>query len=295
MPHPDMPVPVVPDTDDTPPLAALTEAERAALAADAADAPDAAEPAPALGPEPTARPTPQPTPAPAPEARDPRLLLARIAEARTALAGRLEDGAISARDYAAGLDRLYAAQRAIEGAVMRAAITAEVEQRRDEEGRAESWGEDVAAFLDRHPAYAGQPVLYQALDRAVRVVAADAAQRGEPVDGAEILERAHRTIAAAIAAQQGAAQPGGVQPGVEAAAPLPPAPLPPTPPPHAPLPPRRAPLPPTLGRVPAAETADVSGGRYAVLERLAGADPAAYEAALARMSDAERADLDARY
>jgi hypothetical protein len=47
-------------------------------------------------------------------------------------------------------------------------------------------------------------------------------------------------------------------------------------------------LPPTLRSVPAAESADTSGNRFAALDRLLETDPMAHEEALAKMSRADR-------
>ena len=47
-------------------------------------------------------------------------------------------------------------------------------------------------------------------------------------------------------------------------------------------------LPPNLARVPASESNDTSGGRFASLDRLAATDPMAYEDKLMALSDADR-------
>ena len=47
-------------------------------------------------------------------------------------------------------------------------------------------------------------------------------------------------------------------------------------------------VPPNLGKVPAATANDTDDGKFAHLDRLAESDPLAFEAALAKMSDAQR-------
>ena len=47
-------------------------------------------------------------------------------------------------------------------------------------------------------------------------------------------------------------------------------------------------VPPNLGKVPASTANDTDDGKFAHLDRLAESDPLAFEAALAKMSDAQR-------
>jgi hypothetical protein len=61
---------------------------------------------------------------------------------------------------------------------------------------------------------------------------------------------------------------------------------------QAPAPKAQRNIPPTLARVPAAESENLDGGKFATLDRLAAMDPAAYEAAVAKMSEAERAQFE---
>lgn len=195
----------------------------------------------------------------APEDADAKL--AEIATKKDELLSQFDDGDITAKEYQQQLDALGKQEREIERAVDKAALAAEMEQQRQQN----EWIATVNAFIDSNSQYKDNPRLYRALDQEVRDIAVT--PEAANWSGRQILEKAHANLAEAFGFAK--EQP---KPAVEAAAAAKPAPQ----------------IPPTLGRVPAADINDAAGGKYAALDRLADTDPAAYEEAIAKLSDAER-------
>ena len=184
-----------------------------------------------------------------------------IATAKDALIAQFDDGDITAKEYQQQLDALAKQEREIERAVERSALAAEMEQQRLKN----EWAETVNAFIEINDVYnpTTNPRMYRALDQEVRDVAGS--PEAKTMTGAQILAKAHENLAQAFGFEAKKEAPAGKV--------------------------RRVPkpdLPPSLDKVPAAETLDVTSGKYGALDRLASTNPLAYEEALMKMSDRER-------
>lgn len=242
-----------------------------------ADPADPADPAPAEEPaDPPADPAPAEPPVPA-EApvfvaevpADAEAKLADIASKKEALITQFDDGDITAKEYQKELDGLMKEERQIELAVHEAQLASKMEQQRQQN----EWTATVNGFITENPRYNPQtsPRMYQMLDMEVRAVASsdEFKSRTDSTAGRLILQRAHENLAKELGFE---AKPAGQQPAAkEKAKPVP-----------------KPELPPSLHSAPAAEANDVTGGKYAVLDRLASTDPLAYEERLMKLSDAER-------
>lgn len=184
-----------------------------------------------------------------------------IATAKDALIAQFDDGDITAKEYQQQLDALAKQEREIERAVERSALAAEMEQQRLKN----EWAATVNAFIEINDVYnpTTNPRMYRALDQEVRDVAGS--PEAKTMTGAQILAKAHDNLAQAFGFEAKKEAPAGKV--------------------------RRVPkpdLPPSLDKVPAAETLDVTSGKYGALDRLASTNPLAYEEALMKMSDRER-------
>lgn len=184
-----------------------------------------------------------------------------IATAKDALISQFDDGDITAKEYQQQLDALAKQEREIERAVERSALAAEMEQQRLKN----EWAATVNAFIEINDVYnpTTNPRMYRALDQEVRDVAGS--PEAKTMTGAQILAKAHENLAQAFGFEAKKEAPAGKV--------------------------RRVPkpdLPPSLDKVPAAETLDVTSGKYGALDRLASTNPLAYEEALMKMSDRER-------
>ncbi|ARV77110.1 hypothetical protein SKUL_11 [Pseudomonas phage Skulduggery] len=144
----------------------------------------------------------------------------------------------------------------------------------------QAWYDDVGKYMNKHKGIGTSNLKLQAFDYALRQITGDEANQG--LTNEQLLEKAHKQWAEEL--------------GITLDAPAP------TPKPNGEQqqqqqqPPERddkgkftaPPAVKTLGGLPNAEQVDTSDGKYAVLDRLADSDPLAFEAALMRMSDAER-------
>jgi len=183
--------------------------------------------------------------------------LKAIATEKEDLITKFDDGEITAKEYQQQLDALAKQEREIERALERAALAAEMEQQRLKN----EWTATVNAFIESNPVYKENARLYRALDQEVRDVANS--EEGKTMSGARILAKAHENLAQAFGFAAKSADKG------KSAAP-------------------KADLPPSLHGVPAADANDVTGGKYAALDRLASTNPIAYEEALMKLPDSER-------
>jgi hypothetical protein len=170
---------------------------------------------------------------------------------------KFDDGEITAKEYQKELDTLAKQEREIELAMHKAQLAQEMEQQRLKN----EWQATVNSFIDANPVYKDNQRLYRALDQEVRDVASS--EEGKAMSGAKILAKAHENLMAAF----NLAKP---QPSTDK-------PKPPKPD-----------VPPSLHGVPAADANDVSGGKYAALDRLASTNPIAYEEALMKLPEEER-------
>lgn len=183
------------------------------------------------------------------------------------LASKFDDGDITAKDYQKQLDALNKQEREIEREVFKAQLAQEMEQQRQKN----EWARDVKDFLGKHPEYSKSKVLYGTLDNLVKEIARDPSNVS--LSGSEILAKAHEQVQEALGVFGVKQQPELEQKPVSKAKAAKKA---------------RPELPPTLGTLPAAEINDTAGGKFAVLDRMADADPIRFEEELGKLSEAER-------
>jgi hypothetical protein len=234
----------------------------AAPANDGAAAPAAAAAEQEAAPQPQVQQSAPVLVVPVPE--DVEARLGAVAAQKEKLAEDFDNGDITAKEYQQQLDVANKAERAIEREVDEAQLAAKMENQRQQN----EWGATVGAFIAENKVYdpAANPRMHRALDQEVRDVATlpEFQGRTDAAAGREILARAHKNLTEAFGLK-----------APEAAAP---------PKPGQPVVPKPA-LPPTIGKLPAAEISD-TGGKFAHLDRLQ-SNPDAYEAALAKLSEAE--------
>lgn len=195
---------------------------------------------------------------------DAQAKLADIATKKTDLVTRFDDGDITTKEYQQELDALNKAEREIEFAIHETKLAEKMEQQRLQN----EWTATVNAFIGANDRYdpVKNPRMYQMLDMEVRAVAGT--EEAKAMTGAQILRKAHENLAEAFGFADEQKQTPAQQQGKKTAA--------------------KPALPPSLDKVPAADTPDMSQGRFAGLDRLAQTNPIAYEEALMKLSDSER-------
>lgn len=281
-------LPAVPDDERSAvdPNTLLSDEERAALAVGDDDDDDdgeggAAEQQPEkaareAAPETVTTPA-EPTPSAAEEAarREPAPILrvdvppdladkiaANKAE-RAALRKQFDEGDIASSDFFAKIDDLDDARRQLDSIVLQAEISQKMAA-----GQAnEAWFQRCDNFLAAHPEIGATDLRYSTFDHVLRQITGSAEHAKLSPDAK--LELALKTWRDELGLPDtGAAQ----QPGK----------------------PKRVVV-PTLGKLPAATNDGVGDdGKFSVLDNLIERDPIAYETALARMSDHDRAEYLAR-
>jgi len=186
--------------------------------------------------------------------------LAEIATKKDALLTQFDDGDITAREYQKQLDALAKEERQIEFQQHEASLASKLEQQRLQN----EWTSTCNSFVETHPIYKNNDRLYRALDAEVRELAA----KPETANwtGQRFLDEAHNNLKTAFGFAEAETGKPQAKPKYD----------------------QTASLPPNLSKVPSAEIESTTGGKYAVLDRLASTDPLGYEAALERMSEAER-------
>lgn len=189
--------------------------------------------------------------------------LSGIAEQKTELRKKYNEGDIDFDEYEQERDKLDEQRRQLEQAQFKSTIAQEM--------REDRWiNRDVANFMQSHPEYEAGSPLYSMLDAEVRKLQGEYDAEGkDPLDPA-ILDKAHETIMASLSKFTGAK-------GAEQEAPKGKSKIP-----------SKRDVPPTLNNVPAADTEDMDGGRWAHMDRLMEKDPIAFEEKLAGMSDDDR-------
>lgn len=195
-------------------------------------------------------------------------IISAISAEEDALAQKFDDGDITAREYRDGLNKLSNQRDEIRWDQRKADLAREME----DTAKANAWQREVQDFMTTTAANITKSHAQMvAFDDIVKKVTADPANLNLS-DRAQ-LEKAYKIYMDDV----------GAALGVQS-----------TPPKAAQQTPQRAVrnVPPTLARVPAAEPESLDGGKYAALDRLAAADPIAYEAAVAKMSEAERSQYE---
>lgn len=175
------------------------------------------------------------------------------------LAQKYEDGDISFAEYNKGMRKLNETAMDLRELKMRA----EISDTSTSNALQERWDAAMGTFLEAHPEAISTPVRQNAFDQILREITAPVMQAGGMPGRAEI-DKAYKRLAEefGFAATTTTTEPAKGK--------------------------KENKVPPTLGAVPAAAQNDVDDGKWAHLDRLAESDPAAYEAAMLKMSDAER-------
>lgn len=187
--------------------------------------------------------------------------LAALAENKSALVDQFDNGELTAREYQQQLDALAKQEREIERVQFKAQLADDMRR----QSEANAWASEVNTFIGEHKVYSGNEYAWNALDQAVRKIANN--PDNSALSGRQILDKAHAELSQAFGWEEKpaeSAKPEARQ-KIKHAAP-----------------------PPTLSKMPAAEINDTDGNRFAALDRLMDSDPLGYEAALGKMSKADR-------
>ena len=191
-----------------------------------------------------------------------------IGDKKAELSQQFDDGDISAKEYQTGLDTLNKDERAVERAVEKAQLAAEMRQQQE----VNTWLGQVRDFTTNdHPEYGSSRVRWMALDTFVKEIGTDKANAG--MTGQEILRLAHERVVEDL----GAAAPTKAAPKT-----------------GRPLKGSKAVPPKTLAKVPASDNADIESSRWSALDRLRDSDPLAHEDKLMKLSENERDEYLAR-
>lgn len=232
------------------------------------------EPAPAAEPEPEAKPEPAkqeaaPVQAPilivqAPE--DAKAKLEGIATQKAELVQKFEDGEVTAAQFHTQMDSLSDQQFDIKSQVREAELASKLEGQRIQN----QWVADCNSFLTQHPEYADQTSeRYKLLNETIMALATMPSNQGLANDKA--LAKAHRMVQIEMGETPAAAAPAAPAKVVQHKVPKPDAP-------------------PNIANLPAASMNDDTGGEFAAIDRLAkSGDVEAYEAAVDKMTEAQKA------
>lgn len=197
-------------------------------------------------------------------------LMSQLAQEEEALAQKFDDGDITAREYRDSINKLNDQRDEIKWATREANLASKMQRQAEEN----AWHKDVQDFMTTTAANITKSnAAMVAFDDIVKKVTADPANAN--LSNRAQLEKAFKVYNDEMSAAFGIKQ--DQQPAAKAPAPAPKA---------------ARNIPPTLARVPAAESENLDGGKFANLDRLAAMDPAAYEAAVAKMSEAERSQFE---
>lgn len=247
-----------PAADDAAPAAVAAGAEQPPVAA---SAPAAAEPAAAPSHAPQQAPI---LVAQAPE--DAEAKLKEIKDSKAALRQKYDDGDITFAEFQEQNEAFDEQRLEIRLAVE----TAQTAQKMEMQRQQNQWSADCDAFMAQYKdIYTGEAnaAVFADLDAAIKTIAVMPSSATKT--GPQILDMAHRAVMAAR----------GTPVVAEAKAEPKPAPRKEIPKPT---------LPPDLGGMPAATGNDPGEGKWASLDRLQDSNPEAYEAALAKLPEAER-------
>lgn len=195
-------------------------------------------------------------------------IISAINAEEDALAQKFDDGDITAREYRDGLNKLSNQRDEIRWDQRKAELAREME----DTAKANAWQREVQDFMTTTAANITKSHAQMvAFDDIVKKVTADPANLNLS-DRAQ-LDKAYKIymddVGAALGVQS--TPPKATQQATTRAV-------------------RN--VPPTLAKVPAAEPESIDGGKFAALDRLAAADPVAYEAAVAKMSESERSQYE---
>ncbi len=182
---------------------------------------------------------------------------------KDALLQQFQDGDIDVLEFNSKLDGFNRQERELEAIKIKADISAEM---RREQARVQ-WESEIEEFVTQTQGgiYASSKLAWMALDVAVREVGSDPANAS--LTGKQVLQKAHERVSKELGWESAKPAKQQDKPAKQ-----------------------KAEIPPSLGKMPAAEMTDAGEGRFAALDRLMDADPLKFEAALAKLSAAERDD-----
>ena len=187
--------------------------------------------------------------------------LSALSTQKDALIEQFDSGELTAKEYQQQVDALAKQEREIERVKFKSELAEDLHRQQ----QANEWSAEVRRFTTENKVY-GNEYAWNALDQAVRKIANSPDNAN--LSGRQILEKAHEELSGVFGWKQQEAETrteAAAKPKIKHAAP-----------------------PPTLAKMPAAEINDTDGNRYAALDRLMETDPLGYEAALGKMSKAER-------
>ena len=199
---------------------------------------------------------------------------AEIRTERRALTDKYEDGDLTSKEYHDALDKLEDELGSLNDKrtdLQWQANKAKLAQETNQAQMEARWYATVDTFLGEHPEITRNQTLIDVYDKIVnRVTAETIADGKEP--GLADLQKAYKQWTEDLGVEpQKPTKDQAKQPGKQE---------------QQQKKPQRN-VPPTLGKVPAADVTDTDDGKYAYLDRLAESDPLKYEAAIAKLSDAE--------
>jgi len=175
------------------------------------------------------------------------------------LVKKFDEGDITFAEYNKELRSLNRDRADLDRAELKAELAQEAQQSQVEQ----TWQTTANTFVAEHPLISKNETTWSSFDAIVRRVTAETMQKGEQ-PGRRDLEKAYKQWTEDLGISDAGTQ--KPQPKQK----------------------KQNIVPPNLGKVPAATANDTDDGKFAHLDRLAESDPLAFEAALAKMSDAQR-------
>lgn len=175
------------------------------------------------------------------------------------LVKKFDEGDITFAEYNKELRSLNRERADLDRAELKAELAQEAQQSQVEQ----TWQTTANTFVAEHPLISKNETMWSSFDAIVRRVTAETMQKGEQPSRRD-LEKAYKQWTEDL----GIADAGTQKPQPKQK--------------------KQNVVPPNLGKVPAATANDTDDGKFAHLDRLAESDPLAFEAALAKMSDAQR-------
>ena len=175
------------------------------------------------------------------------------------LVKKFDEGDITFAEYNKELRSLNRERADLDRAELKAELAQEAQQSQVEQ----TWQTTANTFVAEHPLISKNETMWSSFDAIVRRVTAETMQKGEQPSRRD-LEKAYKQWTEDL----GIADAGTQKPQPKQK--------------------KQNVVPPNLSKVPAATANDTDDGKFAHLDRLAESDPLAFEAALAKMSDAQR-------
>lgn len=175
------------------------------------------------------------------------------------LVKKFDEGDITFAEYNKELRSLNRERADLDRAELKAELAQEAQQSQVEQ----TWQTTANTFVAEHPLISKNETMWSSFDAIVRRVTAETMQKGEQPSRRD-LEKAYKQWTDDL---------GIADAGIQKSQPKQK---------------KQNIVPPNLGKVPAATANDTDDGKFAHLDRLAESDPLAFEAALAKMSDAQR-------